>query len=124
MFNMFFFFNDTATTEIYTLSLHDALPIPLGRERLRSLQPLVALPAGPLGPGIRRPPVAESLAQGAQPLARVRDQRNRTVFAGVERLHVEGQYPAALRVKQRRRAGREVLKARADREHHVRIRAE
>src|SRR2546426_3527492 len=32
----FFFFNDTATTEIYTLSLHDALPIlsrdPVGRE--------------------------------------------------------------------------------------------
>src|SRR3712207_8286937 len=27
----FFFFNDTATTEIYTLSLHDALPISLGR---------------------------------------------------------------------------------------------
>src|SRR3712207_8839495 len=26
-----FFFNDTATTEIYTLSLHDALPISLGR---------------------------------------------------------------------------------------------
>src|SRR2546427_12976133 len=32
--NLFFFFNDTATTEIYTLSLHDALPIyPLGEER-------------------------------------------------------------------------------------------
>src|SRR3712207_7379287 len=31
----FFFFNDTATTEIYTLSLHDALPISLdcGRSR-------------------------------------------------------------------------------------------
>src|SRR2546429_4275776 len=29
---LFFFFNDTATTEIYTLSLHDALPIyPYGR---------------------------------------------------------------------------------------------
>src|SRR5438093_2776362 len=27
MFFFFFFFNDTATTEIYTLSLHDALPI-------------------------------------------------------------------------------------------------
>src|SRR2546430_130220 len=27
----FFFFNDTATTEIYTLSLHDALPISLRR---------------------------------------------------------------------------------------------
>src|SRR3712207_8728906 len=26
-FIVFFFFNDTATTEIYTLSLHDALPI-------------------------------------------------------------------------------------------------
>src|SRR3989440_3013250 len=26
-FYLFFFFNDTATTEIYTLSLHDALPI-------------------------------------------------------------------------------------------------
>src|SRR2546422_298025 len=27
LFSLFFFFNDTATTEIYTLSLHDALPI-------------------------------------------------------------------------------------------------
>src|SRR3712207_7496016 len=27
MYFFFFFFNDTATTEIYTLSLHDALPI-------------------------------------------------------------------------------------------------
>src|SRR5260221_9596640 len=27
MYSFFFFFNDTATTEIYTLSLHDALPI-------------------------------------------------------------------------------------------------
>src|SRR5256885_5347570 len=27
LFCFFFFFNDTATTEIYTLSLHDALPI-------------------------------------------------------------------------------------------------
>src|SRR6266436_1982217 len=31
----FFFFNDTATTEIYTLSLHDALPIPRQRHRKR-----------------------------------------------------------------------------------------
>src|SRR2546422_4665573 len=29
--SLFFFFNDTATTEIYTLSLHDALPILLPR---------------------------------------------------------------------------------------------
>src|SRR2546422_4567220 len=31
----FFFFNDTATTEIYTLSLHDALPIFEGQTQLR-----------------------------------------------------------------------------------------
>src|SRR2546428_6375411 len=33
IWTLFFFFNDTATTEIYTLSLHDALPIlrPPGR---------------------------------------------------------------------------------------------
>src|SRR2546430_9794980 len=36
----FFFFNDTATTEIYTLSLHDALPISgrAGRVARRSLR--------------------------------------------------------------------------------------
>src|SRR5947199_3441528 len=33
VYNSVFFFNDTATTEIYTLSLHDALPI---SERCRS----------------------------------------------------------------------------------------
>src|SRR6478736_10254313 len=32
--SFFFFFNDTATTEIYTLSLHDALPIRTGLGRL------------------------------------------------------------------------------------------
>src|SRR2546429_9240816 len=30
-YRLFFFFNDPATTEIYTLSLHDALPISAGR---------------------------------------------------------------------------------------------
>src|SRR2546429_4486822 len=38
---IFFFFNDTATTEIYTLSLHDALPISYER-RIQ----LLALGAG------------------------------------------------------------------------------
>src|SRR3712207_8763673 len=33
MGRVFFFFNDTATTEIYTLSLHDALPISAARQR-------------------------------------------------------------------------------------------
>src|SRR6266581_9686103 len=39
---LFFFFNDTATTEIYTLSLHDALPIRaprVGHGRARAGRP-------------------------------------------------------------------------------------
>src|SRR2546430_16241289 len=44
-FFFFFFFNDTATTEIYTLSLHDALPIcklpqPRSNYMARSKQPI------------------------------------------------------------------------------------
>src|SRR3712207_7886177 len=35
----FFFFNDTATTEIYTLSLHDALPISEGARASKSAPP-------------------------------------------------------------------------------------
>src|SRR5258707_10791437 len=47
-FSFFFFFNDTATTEIYTLSLHDALPIFLlsivaGQPRELGLIPLIKL---------------------------------------------------------------------------------
>src|SRR5260221_6745131 len=38
LFFFFFFFNDTATTEIYTLSLHDALPIST-RSRIASTLP-------------------------------------------------------------------------------------
>src|SRR5947199_3649479 len=37
LFCSFFFFNDTATTEIYTLSLHDALPVLRHSEWPRSL---------------------------------------------------------------------------------------
>src|SRR5258707_15839684 len=43
-FLSFFFFNDTATTEIYTLSLHDALPISLeviGPEAERDAPPVI-----------------------------------------------------------------------------------
>src|SRR3712207_8333531 len=40
--SLFFFFNDTATTEIYTLSLHDALPISDLREGIPTLPTLLA----------------------------------------------------------------------------------
>src|SRR6266567_187189 len=46
----FFFFNDTATTEIYTLSLHDALPISPPRPQLGAK---FAWPGGAV-PGARR----------------------------------------------------------------------
>src|SRR5256885_5306740 len=48
LFSFFFFFNDTATTEIYTLSLHDALPIyrPCGRRRLSPPEARRSMPAG------------------------------------------------------------------------------
>src|SRR2546422_7690495 len=45
---IFFFFNDTATTEIYTLSLHDALPI-------CASHPTVAASAGTVRSSAHRP---------------------------------------------------------------------
>src|SRR5260370_18774033 len=46
MLAFFFFFNDTATTEIYTLSLHDALPICVQTEvaERRTLNTVVRAP--------------------------------------------------------------------------------
>src|SRR3712207_9585305 len=38
MLSLFFFFNDTATTEIYTLSLHDALPISVREVQAHEVQ--------------------------------------------------------------------------------------
>src|SRR5437870_11424154 len=36
--HIIFFFNDTSTTEIYTLSLHDALPICIAKEAIMKLR--------------------------------------------------------------------------------------
>src|SRR5260370_29263457 len=41
---LFFFFNDTATTEIYTLSLHDALPISMAKPCPSPLRPTMQEP--------------------------------------------------------------------------------
>src|SRR5215471_20173613 len=53
MFLFFFFFNDTATTEIYTLSLHDALPISAHQVGVQGIGALIGnlrdLHAGLLG---------------------------------------------------------------------------
>src|SRR6266487_1157608 len=47
---LFFFFNDTPPTEIYTLSLHDALPICSATERSQSLATTSPSPVSPLQP--------------------------------------------------------------------------
>src|SRR5260221_14787421 len=51
----FFFFNDTATTEIYTLSLHDALPILEHLRGLRAARPDMRAEAFDEGDVIARP---------------------------------------------------------------------
>src|SRR3989454_9060702 len=53
----FFFFNDTATTEIYTLSLHDALPISIEPSRISS----VCVGA----PGVTIPPLPSGMAKAS-----------------------------------------------------------
>src|SRR2546430_6920291 len=77
---IFFFFNDTATTEIYTLSLHDALPIAetvqgrLGAERAR---PPSA--AAPRQPPIRSPHgVSARREDPLRPWQSGRDERRTT----------------------------------------------
>src|SRR3712207_7226280 len=52
---LFFFFNDTATTEIYTLSLHDALPISALEDG--SLAPSVLVPVIVAAPRVPPHPV-------------------------------------------------------------------
>src|SRR3712207_9552709 len=70
--NFHFFFNDTATTEIYTLSLHDALPIWLdgwqrptrARSRPRAERPMRRVTTWPVKNGVS--PRAAQTARKAQ----------------------------------------------------------
>src|SRR2546426_8413228 len=52
LFSFFFFFNDTATTEIYTLSLHDALPIFPREIRARIFDPFLTTKGPDEGTGL------------------------------------------------------------------------
>src|SRR2546430_14666564 len=83
----FFFFNDTATTEIYTLSLHDALPISREPDRSAVAGDLLLPPRHQLvprrgvrsGPGGRRPGVGHcrDARRPAAPELRGLDGRDR-----------------------------------------------
>src|SRR5215211_2263925 len=72
-FFFFFFFNDTATTEIYTLSLHDALPIS-ALER--------AQPGQRVGRAARRRGGGSSAAGGGLPARQDGESRSRDRGAG------------------------------------------
>src|SRR3712207_7053131 len=84
MCSSFFFFNDTATTEIYTLSLHDALPIfrpGPARRRSRRPRPLALDRRGPpqgVGPaaGDGRPPGLAQAGAAADARARPADRKS------------------------------------------------
>src|SRR2546422_1913163 len=72
----FFFFNDTATTEIYTLSLHDALPISGAGDRAAHAADSRGVPAAP----------AASLRAGALHPARSRSEEHTSELQS--RLHL------------------------------------
>src|SRR2546425_13171839 len=61
---MFFFFNDTATTEIYTLSLHDALPISHGNVASLAHSGQPASPRGAALQGLAKMRFVASLGVG------------------------------------------------------------
>src|SRR5437870_13382386 len=62
LFPLFFFFNDPATPDIYTLSLHDALPI--SPARLLPLRRAAA--ASTAGNKPRRPPISRRAARSEE----------------------------------------------------------
>src|SRR2546427_5870481 len=65
---LFFFFNDTATTEIYTLSLHDALPILLFPHRRAGYRgrPFTLLKFRTMRPGARNEADAARLTRRSE----------------------------------------------------------
>src|SRR2546430_3327071 len=72
----FFFFNDTATTEIYTLSLHDALPIsPRLQGQLRPLRPAI-LRAARLRQACRDPATGAGGARSEEHTSELQSQSN------------------------------------------------
>src|SRR5258708_26847026 len=79
-FSSLFFFNDTATTEIYTLSLHDALPISLVFERTQRFREVGSglLLAGNAVKALEKLGLADVLQTIAAPLlfSRLRDRKS------------------------------------------------
>src|SRR3989475_10119991 len=101
-FYCFFFFNDTATTEIYTLSLHDALPI-CRRLVKRDAQRVK------VGPRIHEPPLRLLRGQVLRRADGHVDARGRHVSGDDARDPKIGDHGAAVRMdrSEERRVGKE-----------------
>src|SRR5258708_10402238 len=72
MYISFFFFNDTATTEIYTLSLHDALPIYAADQGLHSGDVIMSVG----GKDVRAPADVRRFVADAKRAGRTSDAHN------------------------------------------------
>src|SRR2546427_5171321 len=73
----FFFFNDTATTEIYTLSLHDALPISNGDASVSSASQVTAPPPGiAVAPNVQVAPAGTVGARSEEHTSELQSQSN------------------------------------------------
>src|SRR2546430_11925424 len=83
---VFFFFNDTATTEIYTLSLHDALPISVLAQQRRAWERAAA---GRL-PGARQVEHAGRLARSEEHTSELQSQSNLVcrLLLGKKKMHI------------------------------------
>src|SRR2546428_1200942 len=73
-YSIFFFFNDTATTEIYTLSLHDALPISIRRRQVVVHD--VAQAPDSARPGVREIDLRAVLGQATRGPLELRDRKS------------------------------------------------
>src|SRR2546421_10200265 len=76
----FFFFNDTATTEIYTLSLHDALPI-YSRDQSPAPRSRRGARSGPGAPVALVPGVGHQLRQRDRKSTRLNSSHDQISYA-------------------------------------------
>src|SRR2546430_12297969 len=94
MYLFFFFFNDTATTEIYTLSLHDALPICSGADRARAVSSTRAGRSNPASTSpswLRRRALTSTLLRSEEHTSELQSQSNLVCRLLLEKKNIRAQ---------------------------------